>query len=425
MDIDYSLPSGTTNSFALAAKTPFMYGKRHLLMWGMNFYLKRNLNVSMLSWKQSLKHLALGTLEMIPVLGHAVAFIDKTVNHREIRVIRLKSTDPYEMGKEQGVLLKNEIQTLVTKLLMVFRSNMRRYQGKNPLVEAKKLAEHIPPAYLKEMEGIAAGSGVPFNDLLIANTIMDTMNLFGCSLFAISHDTQNNSTTRLCATNYFSSFGQKPDVPDVDESFRRYNDLQAHSSSTNIDSLKAALLKVNYYDTIQSIVFDQRDIHLAIAGEYAANTPYTHIKGNELFPNKPMANTTKKVVKLTRNLDWPLPVLGRESFILVRPAHDGKKATAVVGWPGMIGALSGVNDEGTAISITVVPSVRQAGIPAHLLFRQVLEKAGSIKEAEKVVQAATPASSWNLIVAATDGIARFELDPARQQKGAADSVIQG
>lgn len=427
MDIDYSLPTATNNCFSLVAKAPFLYGKRHLEMFGMNFLLKKNLGISLLDWKQSLKHLLLGLFEMIPVFGHALAHVDKSLNHRSIRVIHLKSTDPYEMGKEQGIILKKEIQNLVTKLLMIFRAGMRR-QGKNPLTEARKLNEHIPPAYRKEMEGIALGAEVPFNDLLIANTIMDTMSLFGCSIYAVSHDPQNTSTTKLCATNYFSSLGQKPPVPDVDESFRRYNDLQAHSSSTSVESLKEALLKVNYYDTIQSIIFDQRDIHLAVAGEYSANTAYTHIKGDELFNNSSTtnagANTTKKVVKLARNLDWPLPPLGPQTIILVRPAHDDIKATAIIGWPGMLGAFSGVNDQGTAISITVVPSERQVGIPGHLLFRQILEKAKSIKEAENIVKASNPASAWNLMVAATDGIARFELDPTRRKLGAAHTTIR-
>lgn len=423
MDIDYSLPQATNHPLKLAATAPFTYGKRHLHLFGMDMLFRKHFKTSILDWKQSLKHLCLGLFEMVPGIGHLMAGVDRSLHNRPIRVIQLTATDPYEMGKEQGTLLKKEIQVLVTKLLMVFRAGMHS-QGKNPLVEAKKLAEHIPADYRKEMEGIAAGAEIPLNDLLIANTIMDTMSLFGCSLYAVSHDPQNTSTNRLCATNYFSSLGQRPGVPDVDQSFRRYNDLEAHSSSTNVESLKAALLKVNYYDTIQSIVFDQRDIHIAIAGEYAANTPYTHLKGDDLFKT-PLTSTAKKVVKLARNMDWPLPVLGRETVVLVRPAHNDRKATAIVGWPGMLGAFSGVNQEGTALSITVVPSKRQVGIPGHLLFRQILERGGTVAEAESIVKASNPASAWNLIVAATDGIARFELDPARQKQGAAHTTVVG
>lgn len=205
----------------------------------------------------------------------------------------------------------------------------------------------------------------------------------------------------------------------MDQSFLRYNNLQSHAESADIESLKDALSKVNYYDTVQSIVFDvnTRDIHLATASEYAANTSYTHLKGESLFSSS-IASTTEKVVRLARTLDWPLPVLGPETFVLIRPSREETRATAVVGWPGFLGALSGINDQGTPISISVVPSITQKGIPNQFLFRQILEKCSTISDARTCVEKASPASPMNLVVTATDGIAKFELDPARAVLGA-------
>ncbi|HEV8051550.1 MAG TPA: carcinine hydrolase/isopenicillin-N N-acyltransferase family protein [Parachlamydiaceae bacterium] len=421
MNIDYSIPVRDSNSWE-TLKTPFIYAKRHFHLLGMGLLFNRTLPAPIMHYPELLKHVVLGSLNCIPLVNYGVAYLEKSLNQRVLKVIRLQSTTPYEMGVEQGQLLKEEINRAVYKFLPIFKFSMQ-CQGMSPLEEAQKLEMHIPEDYRQEMRGMADGAGIPYNELLIVNTTMDVMRLFGCSLYAFSNHTNENTNTKVCATNYFASLGQGRNVADVDQSFLRYNNLQSHAESSDIDSLKEALLKVNYYDTVQSIVFDvnARDIHLATASEYAANTSYTHLKGESLFSSS-IAPTTENVVRLARTLDWPLPVLGPETFVLVRPSSDGKKATAVVGWPGFLGALSGINDQGTAISISVVPSVTQKGIPNQFLFRQILEECSTIADAQTCVQQASPASPMNLVVAAADGVAKFELDPARATSGAAHIV---
>ncbi len=62
-----------------------------------------------------------------------------------------------------------------------------------------------------------------------------------------------------------------------------------------------------------------------------------------------------------------------ETVIIVRPNTSNKKSTAIIGWPGLLGALSGINQDGTSIGISVVPSFNQVGIPNQFLFRSILE----------------------------------------------------
>lgn len=298
-------------------------------------------------------------------------------------------------------------------------------RGKNPLAEARKLEPHIPQEYRDEMQGMVQTAGVSYEDLLVGNTIFDSMSLFGCSLFAVSQDTQTKQISRVMATNYHHSRGRSGQ-PNVDRSFQRYDALQACPWSTSTQTLQTALLFANYYDTVQSILFDPQthDIHLATAGQYAANTKYTHLKGSDLFGRSFMQRTGQKIVKLARNFDWPLPFLGPMTTVIVRPTSPGKKATAIVGWAGLTGAFSGMNEDGTALSISIVPSDRQEGIPNQFLFRKILEEASDIRTADNIVDALKPASSMNLCLAAADGIEMLELDPKRKAQSAAFRTLQ-
>jgi hypothetical protein len=424
MRIDYSLPEAS--KYIGYVDAPFRYGYRHLYNFGMCIYVENMLGISLLSVHEKIVELTLALFEIIPGIGHCIAAVDRAYNHRDIKVVHLTAQDSYELGKEQGIILKDEIQFLLTKGLNIYTTSMIR-QGIDPLAKAKALEVNIPEEYKKEMHGLADGSGCSYDDILIANTIVDTMNLFGCSLYAISHepDAPTNQKTREIATNYFASQSRRIST-DVDESFKRYDSLEAEDFSTETSSLIKALQGVNYYDTIQAITFDTDtcDISLATAGGWAANRQHTNFSGKDLFQKDQVIHnksrfTSQRVTKLARTMDWPMPILGPETVVIVRPAYNGKNATAIVGWPAMIGALSGNNEDGTSLSISVVPSTKQQGIPNQFIFRQILEKASSIKEAVDIVQASKSSSSMNLVVAAVDGIARMELDPARKTTGAA------
>jgi isopenicillin-N N-acyltransferase like protein len=95
-----------------------------------------------------------------------------------------------------------------------------------------------------------------------------------------------------------------------------------------------------------------------------------------------------------RNLDfYTLGLLDKYSLVTVhRP--KGKHAFVAVGFPGLFGVLSGMNDAGLALAVHEVflshdgaPIFNSKGLPYAFCFRQMLERCTTIEEAEKLLRA--------------------------------------
>jgi len=86
-------------------------------------------------------------------------------------VLHVKGT-PYEMGYQQGILLKDLI-----------RSNMTDMQGfLTPYIEAvRKVMKTQPPELMEELQGIAAGACVDMTYLFAADLLQYRRGLAGCS----------------------------------------------------------------------------------------------------------------------------------------------------------------------------------------------------------------------------------------------------
>jgi hypothetical protein len=121
---------------------------------------------------------------------------------------------------------------------------------------------------------------------------------------------------------------------------------------------------------------------------------------------------------LARNLDYPsLGYVQHYSLVTVyRPA--GKHAFASVGFPGLVGCLSGMNDTGLSLAVLEVfdvkagePSFNPRGIPYALCIRKVLEECSTIGEAQKVLDGLPRTCMINLAVADRSGVAVFEVTP--------------
>jgi hypothetical protein len=117
-----------------------------------------------------------------------------------------------------------------------------------------------------------------------------------------------------------------------------------------------------------------------------------------------------------RNLDYPtLGYLDQYSLVTVhRP--KGKHAFASIGFPGMIGCLSGINDAGLALAVHEVrktkdgsPGLDPKGIPYTLAFRRLLEECATVKEAEDLLRGMKRTTMLNLAVCDKDGGAIFEI----------------
>jgi hypothetical protein len=116
------------------------------------------------------------------------------------KVLHVKGT-PYEMGYQQGVLLKDDIRELVHFLFEVKAKELQIELVPGLTVQPDPKAiigtitqiqkKYVPERFYEEMRGVADGSGVPFDDIVKANFIPE---LFHCSGFALSGKATKDGT---------------------------------------------------------------------------------------------------------------------------------------------------------------------------------------------------------------------------------------
>ncbi|QEL21000.1 C45 family autoproteolytic acyltransferase/hydolase [Limnoglobus roseus] len=120
-----------------------------------------------------------------------------------------------------------------------------------------------------------------------------------------------------------------------------------------------------------------------------------------------------------RNFDW-MPSKGIDDHTLVvvyRPT--GKKAFATVTISPITGCISGMNEDGLAVTINEIhlkqskdkPSFNWKGTPTLALFRRVLEECGSVAEAESLLTKAERTTTSCMTLCDVNGGAVFEITP--------------
>lgn len=119
------------------------------------------------------------------------------------KILHVKGT-PYEMGYQQGALLADDIRELVRYLFDVkakeFSEDLKLNIGgfglkpdaKSVIATiAKGQEKFIPDWYFEELRGVSDGSGVDYQDILVANFIPE---LFHCSGFALAGSATKDGT---------------------------------------------------------------------------------------------------------------------------------------------------------------------------------------------------------------------------------------
>ncbi len=115
------------------------------------------------------------------------------------KVLHLKGT-PYEMGYQQGALLKTDVNELVRFLLDVKAKELKVQVGGINLLEpparpsngiAATQKKYLPARFSEELHGLADGSGVDYQELIVANFIPE---MFHCSGFALSGSATKDGT---------------------------------------------------------------------------------------------------------------------------------------------------------------------------------------------------------------------------------------
>jgi hypothetical protein len=121
-----------------------------------------------------------------------------------------------------------------------------------------------------------------------------------------------------------------------------------------------------------------------------------------------------------RNLDWPpFPPLPEYSLVTVyRPR--GKHAFVSVGFPGLVGCVTGMNDAGLVLAANDSGPAQDGsarfnpqGVPSALAQRLLLEECATVAEAERAVRKLRRAGPVLLSLCDRQGSAVLEVTPAR------------
>ena len=111
-------------------------------------------------------------------------------------VLHLKGT-PYEMGYQQGVLLKERVRSNMHNLLV--KKGGEKVKLGPVMIKPRQVIEsivtiqrpHVPAKYFEEMEGLAAGAELELKDVIAANFIPE---MFHCSGFALMNSATRDGT---------------------------------------------------------------------------------------------------------------------------------------------------------------------------------------------------------------------------------------
>jgi predicted choloylglycine hydrolase len=106
------------------------------------------------------------------------------------------------------------------------------------------------------------------------------------------------------------------------------------------------------------------------------------------------------VARFGRNLDFPsFNVADKQSVVfIVRP--QGRFAFAAVGWPGIVGVLSGMNEHGLCLAnMEVRRGIRlPVAMPYMLLYRTILEQCRTVDEAISLLESSKRQTANNLML---------------------------
>ncbi|MBN1909191.1 MAG: hypothetical protein JW818_05580 [Pirellulales bacterium] len=119
-----------------------------------------------------------------------------------------------------------------------------------------------------------------------------------------------------------------------------------------------------------------------------------------------------------RNLDFPSAGFLHEYSLVTVCRPKGKHAFASVGFAGMFGCLSGMNDAGLAIAVHEVlvgndgsHLFNPKGVPYTFTFRRLLEECSTADEAEKLLRSMERTTLLNLSVCDRKQACVFEITP--------------
>ena len=145
---------------------------------------------------------------------------------------------------------------------------------------------------------------------------------------------------------------------------------------------------------------------------------------------EPDRSATGEVV-MGRNLDLPPFAHMHELTMVTVYRPKGKHAFASVGFPAIVGVISGMNDSGLSLAVNEIyeskdaaPKYSPLGTPKLMLLRRVLEECTTIDEAEKLLKATPRTGLMAVTMADKTGGAVFEITPKNViRRRPADGIV--
>ncbi|MCI0747238.1 MAG: C45 family autoproteolytic acyltransferase/hydrolase [Verrucomicrobia subdivision 3 bacterium] len=267
-------------------------------------HLSRFLSVTFGSIGQSIPGLgeANGERRVVAVEGDGrLEIIDGT------RVLFL-SGSPDEMGRQQGALMKKQIRNLVDRILYGVGVGSSFAKGKwffREIEQAQqRLAPHMRPEYVEEMDAMAFASGIEKEEVRLANYFPE---LFHCSGFALFGDaTASGRMFHGRVLDYLRGVGLEQNAVVI----------VAKPDKGN------AWVNVSYAGFVGSVTA-MNEKHVAI-GEMGG-------RGEGNWDGKPMAQLVREVMERANTIDEAVEIMrkGPRTCEYYYVISDGKSRRAV------------------------------------------------------------------------------------------------
>lgn len=142
----------------------------------------------------------------------------------------------------------------------------------------------------------------------------------------------------------------------------------------------------------------------------------------------PASASPDGVARMGGNLDFPsLQIADKHSVVFIYHP-DGRYQFAAIGWPGMIGLVSGMNEKGLCLRCMEVPrGMRPAtGMPYPLLYRTILEQCADVDEAIDLLRRTPRQTANNLMLmdaAGNRAVAEIRPEGVVVRKGRPDTAL--
>lgn len=259
-----------------------------------------------------------------------------------LRVLHL-SGSPYEMGYQHGVLLRQEIRSAIRWRIYEQLVSNKQVSHLWLLRVARHVNSFLAPSYREEMRGLADGAGIAYSDVLLLNSFNDLT----------SQALPGQAVRGLVFSLY------PPFIPPLtqDEVVRAGDSSPATNSVPSVGSL-------------------------SLRGSFAS-----------------FGSATEEG-KLLQGLVFASPQLSPQGvlFIVYRPR--AANSFLALAWPGAVGVTMGLNEEKISVAQLASPSQDASleGVPMSFLLREVLEYAGNIPGALKVVASGERTGGHNVVI---------------------------